>query len=106
MKYIITNSFDGWQYFLTFAKLDKSYFDEDGDWLKDIYKIGDIEIIQSGSVKQGKRIPRIALMMFEDHAKSIYRMDNGEEKKRLSKRLIEWFIEFTEENYDKWEDIK
>lgn len=53
MKYTITNSFDGLQYFLTFASLEKSYFDEDGDWLKDIYKVGDdIEIIQSGRVSK------------------------------------------------------
>lgn len=51
-------------------------------------------------------MPRIALMMFEDHAKSIYKMQNNDEKNKLSKKLIEWFGDFTEENYNKWEDIK
>lgn len=107
MKYTITNSLDGLQYFLALIELEKTHFDKDGDWLKDVYKVGDnIEIIQSGRCKQGKRIPRIDIQNFEQHAKSVYRMTDLKEREKLTKKLIEIFIEFTVKNYDQWEDMR
>lgn len=102
-KKVIYRGFMSFYYLLSFAKDTEDCFDEKGDCIGTKYKFGeDIEILFGDFEKQGKRVPMIDVMDFEQHAESILRMEESKEKERLKERLVEWFIEFTEENYEEW----
>ncbi len=106
-KKVITNSMCGLQYFLEFTEIENSYYDEDNEWLADVFKINDdIRVLVSWKYNVGKRLPRIEILDFEQHAKTIYEMENKEEKEKLSKKLIELFVDYVNENYNKMEDYK
>lgn len=106
-KKVITNSMCGLQYFLEFTEIENSYYDEGNEWLADVFKIDDdIRVLVSWKYNIGKRLPRIEILDFEQHAKTIYEMEDKEEKEKLSKKLIEWFVDYVEENYDKMEVYK
>ena len=106
-KKVITNSMCGLQYFLEFTEIENAYYDEDDEWLADVFKINDdIRVLVSWKYNVGKRLPRIDILDFEQHAKTIYEMENKEEKEKLSQKLIDWFVDYVNENYDKMEDYK
>ena len=100
-KKVITNSMCGLQYFLEFTEIENSYYDENNEWLADVFKIDDdIRVLVSWKYNIGKRLPRIEILDFEQHAKTIYEMEDKEEKEKLSKKLIECFVDYVEENYE------
>lgn len=106
-KKVITNSMCGLQYFLEFTEIENSYYDENNEWLADVFKIDDdIRVLVSWKYNIGKRLPRIEILDFEQHAKTIYEMEDREEKEKLSKKLIDLFIDYVEENYEKMGEYK
>lgn len=104
MKTIIANK--DLQYLLMLINNSKSYFDKNDKWERDVYKIGRIKFVQSNKHKRGKNIPPVATMIFENKAKNIFQIKDKQEREKQTKKLLRWVQEFTEENYNKWEDIK
>lgn len=104
MKKIICNK--DLSYLLMLISNSKSYFDKNGKWEMSVYKVGRVKFIQSNKHKQGRKIPPVATMVFEDKAKSIHQIENKEERQKQAKKLLRWVEEFTEKNYYGWENIK
>lgn len=75
--------------------------------MADVFKIDDdIRVLVSWKYNIGKRLSRIEILDFEQHAKTIYEMEDREEKEKLSKKLIDLFIDYVEENYEKMGEYK